>query len=126
MSVAINAPLCSVETEFLGGFITALTSWISPCHRQVAADEHADMHSILHHLLLRLQPDLEVLHKEEAALLPSGAAAVDALVELACNDIRYNPHRYYAWDRIAGTSRLSHHCSPISRASFGVLFAVYK
>ncbi|CAL8466575.1 g6111 [Coccomyxa elongata] len=77
----------------------------SKLQQAVGADEHADMHSTLHHLLLRLQPDLEVLHKEEAALLPSGAAAVDTLVQLACYDIRYNPIRYYAWDRIAAMYR---------------------
>lgn len=80
-------------------------------HFQVAADEHANMHAILHHLLLRLQPDLEVVHKEEAALLPSGAAAVDSFVQLACYDIRYNPTRYYAWDRLAGTYHANYHCS---------------
>lgn len=71
-----------------------------PC--QVAQDEHAGVHSALHHLLLRLQPDLDVLHKEDIALERAGAAAVQTFVELAAYDLRYNPTRYFAWDRIAG------------------------
>lgn len=82
----------------------------------MAADEDASMHAILHHLLLRLQPELDVLYKEEAALLPSGAAAVDSYVQLASYDIRYNPTRYFSWDRIAGISHQSyHHCSLLAK-----------
>lgn len=73
----------------------------------MAADSHAGVHAILHHLLLRLQPDLDAVHKDDIALLPDGAAAVEDFVQLACYDLRYNPLRYFAWDRIAGAYHLA-------------------
>lgn len=70
---------------------------------QVAADPAAEVHAALHCLLLRLQPDLETGFKgrEGAMLTEEGAATLERFLAPVGFDLRYNPARYFSWDRAA-------------------------
>ena len=74
--------------------------------RQVAADAHAEVHAALHALALRLQRDLEGRFREGAGITTDeGAAVFESVLEAATADLRYNPRRYFSWDRMACAAR---------------------